>query len=151
MTHSDYQSLPKTVAVLFRGRRQPDSHPVVRVGRTRVGMSPQLKYLGLILDAKLNFNAHFAYVESKMSGITRALCCLMPNLRGPAERKRRLYANILSSVALYGAHIWSDSLVNSPSGKTIYRRFQRIIAIRVCSAYRTVSFDAATLMARVPP
>lgn len=75
----------------------------------------------------------------------------MPNLRGPAECKRRLYANVLASIALYGAPIWSDSLEVSQSGKRIYRRFQRTVALRVCSAYRTVSFDAATLMARMPP
>lgn len=141
----------KTEAVLFCGNVRPDVNPVVRVGRTFVRMSPRLKYLGLMLDARLNFSAHFSYVEEKMTKITRALCCLMPNLRGRSERKRRLYANVLGSMALYGAPIWSDSLASSPSGKRTFRHFQRVIELRVCSAYRTVSFAAATLMARIPP
>lgn len=40
----------KTEAVLFYGRKRPDSRPMVRVGQTLVRLSPQLKYLGIILD-----------------------------------------------------------------------------------------------------
>lgn len=75
----------------------------------------------------------------------------MPNLRGPGEAKRRLYANCVHSVILYAAPVWSDSF----GLRAAYRRslcsLQRIVVLRVARAYRTVSFVASTLLARIPP
>jgi len=72
----------------------------------------------------------------------------MPNLRDPQERKRRLYAGILTSVIMYAAPIWTDSLAVSADLCRLFRRWQRAIAVRVCAAYRSVS---ATLLARLVP
>jgi len=108
-----------------------------------------MKYLGVLLDPRLNFKAHFQYVDQKVGKVTRALGSLMPNLRGPQERKRRLYAGVLESVVLYAAPIWAGAL--TVESRRLFRRWQRAIAIRVCSAYRSVSFDSATLLARLIP
>lgn len=75
---------------------------------------------------------------------------LMPNLRRPVESKRRLYYNVLLSIVLYGAPVWYRELENCRSGKLRFRRVQRI-ARRVICAYRTVSYDAACVLAGVPP
>lgn len=137
-------AVEKTDAVLFRGRSRPRIEPVVR-------MSPHFKYLGLLIDSRLTFRAHFEYVREKVTKVTRAFSGLMPNLRGPHDgRRRRLYANVLASIALYGASIWCDALFASPPARRVFRGLQRSIAIRVCSAYRTIAFDAVTLLARVP-
>lgn len=70
-----------------------------------------MKYFGVLLDGRLKFMEHFKYAAQKATKITRALCKLMPNLRGPTEAKRRLYAaEVVLSVVLYGAPIWSEEL-----------------------------------------
>ncbi|KMQ93223.1 reverse transcriptase [Lasius niger] len=74
----------------------------------------------------------------------------MPNLRGPDERRRRLYMNVAISVVLYGAPVWGDVIARSKLLPALYR-LQRTIAQRVISAYRTVSSNAALLLARLPP
>lgn len=140
----------KTEIVLFRGRKS-DVNPIFRVGRTYVSAKESLRYLGVILDSQLNFMAHFRFIEDKVTGISRALMGLMLNSRGPSERRRRLYANVMSSVVLYGAPVWSGALLESRPGLRIIRRLQRRIVIRICIAYRTVSLDAALLLARLPP
>lgn len=111
-----------------------------------------MKYLGAMLDSRWNFKCHFQYIESKIAKVTKAFCRIMPNLRGPGEKKRRLYAGVLTSVAMYAAPVWCEALTKS-SDKTqrLWRKIQRIIAIRVVAAYRTVSYNAATLLARMPP
>lgn len=114
-------------------------------------MSPHMKYLGIMLDGEMKFNAHFKYALEKMDRVERALFRLMPNLRGPKEGRRRLYANVLASVALYGAPIWCDTLLKSRMSLRRFRASQRSMAKRVCSAYRTISYTAATLLARTPP
>lgn len=99
----------KTEVVLFRGSRiRPPINVSVRVGECSISPSLAMKYLGIYLDSRLTFEEHFARTEVKLSGVVGALCRLMPNLRGSGERKRRLYANVVSSIALYGAPIWAQ-------------------------------------------
>lgn len=112
----------KTEAILFRDKTRTKANPVVRVGEHRIGMFSSMKYLGVMLDSRLTFLSHFKYIKVKMTKVTRALCRLMPNLKGPHECRRRLFAGVLSSVALYGTPIWSDALAGSTVGKRIYRR-----------------------------
>lgn len=52
---------------------------------------------------------------------------------------------------MYGAPIWSDEFCTSKKLKQQIRRIERILAIRVIAGYRTVSADAALILARIPP
>lgn len=74
----------------------------------------------------------------------------MPNLRGPDERRRRLYANVVMSVILYGAPVWGGAVASSKLLGSLVS-LERSVAQRVISAYRTVSSNAALLLARLPP
>lgn len=125
--------------------------PSIKVGDTYIQTGEFMKYLGVLIDSTWRFRFHFSYIEKKLNKMTRVLSRLMPNLRGPSERKRQFYATILTSVFTYAAPVWTSALSSSPK-KIIrpLRRLQRTIAICVVSAYRTVSFDAATLLARMP-
>jgi len=49
----------KTEAILFRGRGRLDyTNPCIRIRGSLVRVSPSIKYLGVMLDSKLNFK-HF--------------------------------------------------------------------------------------------
>lgn len=74
----------------------------------------------------------------------------MPNLRGPDERRRRLYANVVSSVLLYGAPVCGNALATSKL-LNVFTSLERSVAQKVISAYRTVSSCVASLLARIPP
>lgn len=141
----------KTEAVLFYNKK-PKIMPSIKVGDTDIQTAESMRYLGVLIDSTWRFRFHFNYIEEKLNRMTRALSRLMPNLRGPSERKRHFYATVLTSVFTYAAPVWASVLSSSPE-RVIrpLRRIQRTIAIRVISAYRTVSFDAATLLARMPP
>lgn len=58
---------------------------------------------------------------------------------------------MIISVLIYGAPIWYDALATYSNGRRLFLRVQRMMAIRICSAYLTVSLDASTLLARLPP
>jgi len=141
----------KTEAVLFYNKK-PKVMPSIKVSDTYIQTAESMRYLGVLIDSTWRFRIHFNYIEEKLNRMTRALSRLMPNLRGPSERKRHFYATVLTSVFTYAAPVWASVLSSSPE-RVIrpLRRIQRTIAIRVISAYRTVSFDAATLLARMPP
>lgn len=123
----------------------------MRIGNEVVEPKLAMKYLGVYLDQKWSFKDHIDYIEDKASKMIRSLSKLMPNLRGPGGKKRRLYANTINSVNMYGAPIWSKAINGSPKLQRQLRRIQRTLAIRVVAGYRTVSADAALFLARTPP
>lgn len=146
-------SAEKTEVVLFPGKTKikAEDFPEIQVGEVTVKATTSMKYLGIILDSRLRFLEHFKYVEGKAAKVTRALGRLMPNLRGPHERKRRLYAEVLQSVILYAAPVWSDELKASRVAQRFLDRIVKTMALRVVAAYRTVSLDAAGVLGRIPP
>nr|XP_046491128.1 uncharacterized protein LOC124223329 [Neodiprion pinetum] len=147
-------SATKTQVVAFtKGRERrhwATQSPCLRVGGEAVAISSYMQYLGITLDAQLNFREHFARVESKVAKSTRALFRLMPNLRAPTEQRRRLYAEVIYAIILYGAPAWRDA-TSDRAVKRRLQRMQRTVQIRVASAYRTVSLVAASMLTRSPP
>ena len=114
-------------------------------------MKPQMKYLGLILDSHWDFKAHFEWLAAKLGSAVLSLSRIMPNLGGPGEGARRLYMGVVRSIAMYGAPVWCGALVASSRNLDLFYREQRKMAIRVARAYRTVSREAALLMAGSVP
>lgn len=55
------------------------------------------------------------------------------------------------SVALYGAPVWADAFLSVKERQRSLKRLQRVAASPVTASYKTVSFDAVTLMAGVMP
>lgn len=97
----------KTEAVIVHGRLKPYNLPNILVGNSRIKLGKSMKYLGIFIDSRWSFTDHFAYVESKVAKVTIVLGRLMPNLRGPGENKRQLFAKVVQSVLFYGAPVWS--------------------------------------------
>lgn len=65
-----------------------------------------MKYLEVVLDGGWNYYDHFNMVANKVERTIGMLNKLMPNIRGVSEHKRKLYANVVASIFLYGAPIW---------------------------------------------
>lgn len=121
------------------------------VEKDTVEITKHFKYLGVYLDSRLTFEKHFEYAIKKTAGVTGALTGLMPNLRGPCEAKRKLFANVVLSVLLYGAPIWSTYLFKRKKMITQMNQSIRMICNRVVGGYRTIAQEATLLLARVPP
>ena len=145
-------SLSKTEALLFHGPRRGPPRVVrlaVHIQGVEVTVKAQMKYLGLMLDGRWNFGAHFTQLAPKVINAAAALGRLLPNVGGPDSTCRRLYMGVIRSMALYGAPIWVDAL--NAGNRTLLRRPQRVIDIRAIRGYRTVSWTVATLLAGDPP
>lgn len=140
----------KTEALLFGGRGYLPELYVTIEGES-IEVQSSMKHLGVILDRGLTYKAHFQYVEGKALRMTRLMWRLLPNLKGPNALKRQLYAGVLHSVMLYAAPLWSDSLTCWTTYRIPLLKIQRQMALRVISGYRTVSYEAALLLARMPP
>ncbi|TLM46192.1 reverse transcriptase family protein, partial [Acinetobacter baumannii] len=144
-------ALSKSEALWFHGpRRAPPVDTHIVVGGVRIGVGVQLKYLGLVLDSRWAFRAHFAELVPRLMGTAGSLSRLLPNIGGPDQVVRRLYAGVVRSMALYGAPVWAEPR-NRATMARFLRRPQRTVAIRVIRGYRTVSFEAACVLAGTPP
>lgn len=143
----------KTDALWLHGLRRGREPPVtsVRVGEAEVQVGQFIKYLGLTLDGRWSFDEHFNRLVPRIQRTVGALHRLLPNLGGPEEGVRRLYAGVVRSIALYGAPVWSDRLTRNRRSRSKVLAVQRRIAIRVARGYRTISYEAAALLARFPP
>lgn len=144
-------SVDKMEAIWFHGGRLIGAPSSLYLRDREVRFRKTLKYLGVLFDGHATFKSHFELVERKAASVTRALGRLMPNLRGPCEARRRLYSNCIHSVILYAAPVWSESFGLRAAYRRSLSSLQRNVALRVARGYRTVSFVAATLLARIPP
>lgn len=141
----------KTEALWFHrlpwGKEPPNT--MIRVGDVDVSVGTHLKYLGLFLDGRWKFREHFNRLIPKVEGVVGLLHRILPNLGGPREGVRRLYAGVVRSMALYGAPVWAPSLIGAQRRKL--NSLQRRVAIRIVRGYRTISHEAAMLLARCLP
>ena len=139
----------KTEALLITSRKQKESITLT-VGKHEIASKPSLKYLGITIDTRLTFKEHLYSMSKKAAKVVAAVSRLMPNSKGPRQSKRRLLATVASSVILYGAPVWAKAMETKTYGKSI-RSVYRLSALRVVSAFRTVSTDAVCVVANMPP
>ena len=74
----------------------------------------------------------------------------MPCIGESREAKRRLVASVVHSELLYAAPVWANVLKNHAIQRRLFSA-QRLVALRIDAAYRTVSMSAVLVQASVPP
>ena len=132
----------KTEAVLLSSRKKVETI-TIKIGDHFITSKPNIKYLGVTLDHRLNFRDHLTNAANKAKKVGVHLARLMPNIGGPRQRSRRLIASVCNSIMLYVAPIWHQAF-NCVSYIGECKSAYRISSLRVCSAYRTVSYDASS-------
>lgn len=139
----------KTEAALLTKRRKI-SKVTFEVEGVNIEPSNAVKYLGVWLDTKLTFACQVKKSIEKVEQTITDLSRLLPNLRGPSSSKRQLYSSVVHSQLLYAAPVWY-SIIENKKMLTRLLGVQRKMQIRICSAYRTISADAAAVISGTPP
>lgn len=142
-------AVEKTEAVFFTRRRKL-TPPLLNIAGRDITYTRSLRYLGVQLDDKLTFAVHTEKAAAKAARTAEQLARLMPNIGGPRPNRRKLYHQVVHSTLLYGAPIWTCAMRVEKSRRNL-ARVQRKSALRLISAYRTVSEDAALVLASSPP
>lgn len=88
------------------------------------------------------------YSSGGCSEITALTC--KKHTSGPSEKKRRMYVAAVDSIIPYAAPAWANE-INNKKKRTLVNKLHGLEAIRVIGAYRTVSYDAATILAGICP
>ena len=76
----------KTEAVLFTSRKKVETI-TLEVGQCTITSQPNVRFLGLMLDTRLNVKAH-----------VYELARLMPNIGGPRQPRSKLLASVVTSI-----------------------------------------------------
>jgi hypothetical protein len=139
----------KTEAIIINRKKKITNISFVMEG-VRIKPVKRVKYLGMVLDAGLNYGGHIAYATEKAQKTSKALCAILPNVKGPGANKRKVLALAMQSILTYAAPIWAKAM-DVERSRTAVLKAQRVLALRVCSAYRTVSTDAALVIAGLIP
>ena len=140
----------KTEAVLLTGRRRIVDPPHIMVGGKSVVLSRSIRYLGVYFDTSRKYTDHIRRVVQKTAATTSALSRIMPNVGGPRQCKRKLLTSVTMSQMMYGAEVWAPTL-GLRRYFNMLTRVQRRAALRVICGYRTISADAAGVLAGMPP
>jgi hypothetical protein len=151
-------AVQKTECVGFSHRYKYWPRQVTLLGQD-LKLQPAMAYLGLQIERNFSFRLHLETAASKAAGILTSLRMLMPNTKGPDERVRRMYSAVIHSILLYGAPLWASSCFRhgeedvGPTTSWIRPALavQRLAALRCIRGYRTVSYEAAGILAGIPP
>ncbi|XP_046481057.1 uncharacterized protein [Neodiprion pinetum] len=139
----------KTEVVVLTRRHTLRINPI-KVKGHEVKPANSVKYLGITIDAKINFADHIRRAADKATAVTAAISRLMPNLGGPSAGRRKLLASVAYSTALYAAPICEGAL-GVKRNEARLEAVARTCALRVITAYRTVSTEVAMVLAGMVP
>ncbi|XP_047543137.1 uncharacterized protein LOC125075464 [Vanessa atalanta] len=140
----------KTCAMTITNKIKYDT-PRLSMAGVDIGMTEEIKILGLIIDRKLTFNRHVASIcakgadfYKKLSKAARVSWGLHPKII------KTIYTAAIEPVIIYAAAAWAPA-----AGKLGVQKYlnavQRGFAQKLCRSYRTVSLNAALLLAGILP
>ena len=118
----------KTNAIIFNKKLRLKMPRKVRMNNIELDYSSEVRYLGLDLDSKLNFNLH---IQNKVKKAKRFLMLLKNNVGKmwgpPARSLLYAYNNMVIPSLGHGALVWYKSCQNASSNKKL-AQLNRLIA-----------------------
>lgn len=139
----------KTEACILEGGKKWKKISV-RVLDCLIKPSPSIKYLGIWLDKKLGFKNHVFKDCEKATRVHASLIPLLPNIKGPSFKKRKLILTAAYSSLFYGVPVWAEvtKLANS---RDLSTKACRPLKRSICAAHRTVSNNVLDILSGIPP
>lgn len=140
----------KTKAMVITNKLKYDT-PHLSMGGIDIVASKEIKILGLTIDCNMTFNAHVTNVCTKALGVYKQLSKAARVSWGlHPEVIRVIYNTTVEPIILYAAGTWAQAAKK----KGVQKRFnavQRPFAQKLCKAYKTVSLNAALVLAGLLP
>jgi hypothetical protein len=100
----------------------------------------EIRYLGVILDYKLKWNAHIDYISKKLSGVSAKIYYLNKNI--PPDSLYLIYKSLFESILRYGVDSWGSA------ANYLLQRIERLqlrtlkcIVLRLPSQFLSAPFD----------
>ena len=120
----------KTLAVIFTRRKLPNarSYNKLRLGFKEIGFVTTARYLGVLLDSKLTYNAHINARIAKCKKLLMMLRRVIANSWGPRPQFMDWAWHAIARTALsYGCFVWGHAATKF---KVKLRSLQRLALIQ---------------------
>lgn len=125
--------------------------PNVQFIGNRLEYVEEIKLLGITIDSKLKFNSQIKLTTAKMKQLIFSLSRITIRTWGAqSEIFRELYLSVIEPACLYGAPIYSSAIETKKNVRQL-RGAQRLAVIMITRAYRTTSYNASLILARLVP
>jgi hypothetical protein len=130
----------KKSEVLFISRKRSDDREVnIYLYHKRLDQNEEMKYLGIYLDSKFNFNAHIDHTVAQSITLINMLARTAKLQWGLGYKAlKRIYEEAVVPILTYGAPIWIEA-IRKNKNLTKYKRIQSLINVKIGKAYRTIS------------
>ncbi|XP_063838171.1 uncharacterized protein LOC135087301 [Ostrinia nubilalis] len=140
----------KTCAMVLTRKLRYDD-PLLTMGGVDIGLSTEVKILGLTIDHKLTFNTHVALQCKKALDIYKQLSRAAKVSWGlHQDIIRTIYVATVEPIIMYAAAAWAPA--SSKLGvQKLLSTVQRGFAQKLCKSYRTVSLHSALALAGILP
>jgi hypothetical protein len=114
-------------------------------------LSNSLTYLGIEIDAKLRWKQHINNVKAKALRLVMNLMQYARNKFGLNKKSlKTIYKGAIVPIIAFGCPVWVNAL-NFKYNRQKLEGIQRLVNLRICSAYRTVSSEALDIIANTMP
>jgi len=144
-------SAQKTKYVLFKGNLNFNRGPIIKINGKTIKREREFKYLGVILDEKLNFRTHVTTVKNKAVKLSHKIVNIATkDYRIPLRIVRMYHDVIIRSVVGYAASAWGHRM-DDVRQQQIINRSQRQILLRLTGAYRTTPVEALQVATATMP
>lgn len=140
----------KSQGMLFGRFTLPNRHPIFKINNTSIPIVDNIKYLGLTLDSKFNWIAHFELLRENIRNFAFIVNKTSTRDRGLSTTIRKIwYLTVIEKRISYGHEIWYQDLRTHASRKL--NSCQRIGLFSIIKPYRTTSTDAMCILTGVIP
>jgi hypothetical protein len=120
----------KTTAVLFT-KNLKYIEPKIKLNYQELKLSNSFKYLGVIIDKKLNWKEHIFSVKTRAQQLTKQLMSFAKNKFGLNARSLEIiYKGAIIPILSYGSPLWIQHIDKYYIIKPL-KSIQRLIALRL--------------------
>ena len=92
-----------------------DTSRAIFINGVKISKVSSTKFLGVVIDEKLNWGPHIEYLRKKLRSITGALCRIRKSV--PADLYLKIYNALFESHLSYGISVWGASVKDKANDK----------------------------------
>jgi len=141
----------KTAIVPFTTRRKTEGLGPLTLYGKELKMLGEVKYLGVTLDSKLNWNQHLQKVIRKAQttfAVVRRICGKIWGLR--PNMVHWLYTRVIRPSILHGALVWWSKVIQKTT-QTQLGRIQRMASLAITGAMKSTPPSALEMLLNLTP
>ena len=146
-----YNEQKSKVLLITKRRRKIDTRLNIFLNYKLIEQVTTMKYLGIVMDEKFNFNAHIQQLADRSTRLINALSRSAKLDWGLSHGAlRTIYKGAILPLLSYGIPAWIESLQNK-SNRMKLIRVQRLMNIKIAKAFRTTSTEALCTITGLTP